>query len=126
MRLIRPRQQLNSFSDHAELAALLAGLLVVPLVELEAAIHEQGVTLANELLNDACGLSEGIDVDEGCFFLLLSGLSGPAAGDSQREVGDGSPTVGRLDRWISDDITHEGDLIMVWHCLLAVRVLCMF
>jgi hypothetical protein len=63
-----------------ELAALLAGGLVLPLVELQAALDEERAALGAVLGDDLALLSPGLDVDERRLLAGLAALVLPLSG----------------------------------------------
>jgi len=72
--------------DDAEARTLLAGLLVFPLVELEAAFDEDAGALAAVLGDDLGLLAVALDVDVGDFLALLAFLGGVGAVDGEGEL----------------------------------------
>ena len=82
-------EELKALQHHAEFAALLAGLLVVPLVEPQAAFHQDRAALLQVLANGLRLPAKGVDINKGDFFLGLAGLGLPRAIDRQADLGDG-------------------------------------
>ena len=75
--------------DDAEARTFLAGLLIFPLVELEAAFHEDAGPLAAVLGDDLGLLAVALDVDVGDFLALLAFLGRVGAVDGEGELGEG-------------------------------------
>src|SRR6266581_9518406 len=70
-------QELNDLSDDTELAALLTGLLVIPLVETQPPFDQHRAALAHVLRNIFRRAPENIDVNKSDFLFLLAALARP-------------------------------------------------
>src|SRR4051794_36165872 len=86
---ISATEKLKTFHDHAELAAFLTGLLIVPLVELQTAFHEQRAALFHVLRERFSLPAKSVHIHKGHFFLLLARFRGPIAIHREADFGDG-------------------------------------
>jgi len=82
-------KKLKTFHDDAELAAFLAGLFVIPLVELQTAFHEQRAALFHVLRERFSLPAKSVHIHKGHFFLLLARFGGPVAVHRKADFGDG-------------------------------------
>ena len=82
-------EQLKVLSDNLEFGAFLAGLFVVPGVQLEVALNEGGITLLEVLLGYFRRASPERNVHEGCFLFLLAFVVCPCAIYCESKVSNG-------------------------------------
>ena len=69
-----PRTRRNFSKDHAEFAALLAGLLIVPWSSFKTAFDQNRTALLHVLPDRFRLFAESVNVNEGDFFLFFAGL----------------------------------------------------
>jgi hypothetical protein len=63
---------LHGFTDDPKLGPLLASLLVVPLVELQATLNEYGATFAQVFLGDLGSATPKLHIDERSFLVFFA------------------------------------------------------
>ena len=100
--------ELKRFSNDAEFALLLIGLLIFPGVELQAAFDQDGPALLKILTDDLSGAPESIDVDKRNFFLRLASFIFPGAIDGQTELCNGGPFGGVAQLGIAGQVSEIG------------------
>src|SRR5690606_22531458 len=109
------RKELQVFTDDFQLAALLAGLLVVPGIHLEAALDVSAAAFGQILLGKLRLTSPEGDVDEGGFLLALVLLVGPDAVDRKPEIRDGGSLWRVPEFRIPREIPDEHDFVEIGH-----------
>ena len=108
-------EELEGFADNAQLGAFLTRGFVLPAVELEAAVDEEGSAFGDlELLEEFGHLAPEADVDIRDFFALLAGGGGVAAVDGEAEVGEGGGAHS-LEFGFAGEVAHEGDFVVACH-----------
>ena len=103
------------FADHAELGTLLAGLFVIPSVELQAPLDEKRTTFFEVFAGDFGLASPHGNVDEGCLFALLAAIGRVGAVDREADVGHGAAFGSVFDLGITGEITEEHDFVVGGH-----------
>lgn len=99
-------EELDVFSDHAQLGALLAGCLVFPGIQLKTPFYKDAAPLAEIVAGHfRLAVPEG-DVHEGGFFLAFAVVSGVIAVDGKADVRDGR-TLGRVAQFgVGSEVAH--------------------
>ena len=105
----------EALQDDLEFALLLVGVLVFPLVELEAAFHQERAALL-QVLGDDLGLpAEGIHINKGDLFFGLAGLAFPVRLIARPNLGDGR-AFGRVAQFgVAGQVAREDDFVEVSH-----------
>src|ERR1043165_857684 len=80
--------EFEAFQNYSELTALLAGLLIVPLIQSQPTFHEEWAALLQILGDGLRLLAERINVHERDLLFGFSGLGAPGAIDCQTEFGN--------------------------------------
>jgi hypothetical protein len=88
-------EQLQVLADNLEFGAFLAGLFVVPGVQLEVTLNEGRITLLEILLGYFRRASPERNIHEGCFLFLLALVVCPCAIYCESKVSNGG-SLGRL------------------------------
>ena len=108
-------EKLEGFADNLELAALLAGGLVVPRVELETTFDVARIALGEILLGDLGLATPESDIHESGVLLLLALFVPPDAVDGEPELGD-SRALGRVTQFrIPREVPDEHDFVEIGH-----------
>src|SRR5690606_9287908 len=93
----------------------LAGVLVVPLIQFQPTLDEEGAALAKVLSDDLGLLSPCVDVDEGHLLPALAGFRPVGAVDRQSEPGDGL-ALGCVPQFgIASEVPEEDNLVEAGH-----------
>lgn len=113
--IVAASEKLNALSHDAETAALLTGVLVIPLVELETAFHQEWTTFAHVLADVFSRTAEDIDINKGNLFALFTGFGAPDTIDSKPDLGD-RRAFGRVPQLgVAGQIAHEDDFVKTGH-----------
>jgi len=111
----RAAQELHVFRDDPKFAALLPGLLVVPLVKTQAAFDEHGAALAHVLADVLRRPPKHVHVDKGDFLFLLARLGRPDAVDGQADFGDGLAIGGVAQFRVAREVANEDHFVEAGH-----------
>ena len=108
-------EELEILAHHAELAALLAGGLVLPTVELETALDVDRAALLAVLAGDLGLTAPEGHVDEGRLLALLATLGGVDTVHGDAEIGDRASLGGVFDFGVTGDIPDQHHFVEVGH-----------
>jgi len=113
--IIAATEKLNALGYDAEATALLTGVLVIPLVEFEAAFHEKRAAFAHVLADVLGGAAEDVDINKCHFFALLTGFGAPNAIYGKTDLGD-RRAFGRVPQLgVAGQVAHEDDFVKTGH-----------
>src|SRR5690606_28032334 len=102
-------EELEVLEDNLQLAALLAGGLVVPLVETETALDEEGASLGAVFADEFALFTPGFDIDEGGLLASLAALVLEGARDGEAELADGGALGRDADFGVAGQVADEKD-----------------
>lgn len=112
---ISAAEKLHYFANYAKFAALLAGLLVIPLVKAQPSFNENRTALAHVLRKIFSRAAKNIHINKGHLFLLFPSLIRPNAVDGQTDFGDGQ-AFGRIAQLgIACQIPDQNDFVEAGH-----------
>jgi hypothetical protein len=103
------------FTDNAELAALLTRGLILPAIELETALDEDGAAFLAVLGRGLRGASPKGNIDIGGLLTAFSSLRGEGAVHGDADIRDSLPLGGVFDFRITGDIPDNHHFIEVGH-----------
>src|SRR5579863_8989887 len=108
-------EERKAFEDDLELALFLAGVFVLPLVELEAAFHEEWAAFFHVLADDLGLAAKGLHVNKRHLFLGLAGFALPGAVQSHADLGH-RRAFGRVAQFrVAGQVAREDDFVEISH-----------
>jgi hypothetical protein len=103
------------FTHNTKLAALLTRGLVLPAVELETALDEDGAAFLAILGRGLRGTPPKGDIDIGCLLTALSSLRGKGAVHGDADIHDGASLGGIFDFRITGDVPDNRHFVEIGH-----------
>src|ERR1041385_4085953 len=114
-------EQLHGFADHAQLAAFLTSLFVVPRVHLQPAFDKNGATFLQIFARDFGQTRPENNIDIGDLLAFFAAFEGVLSVNRDAEVANRAALGGVTDLRIAGEVSEQDDFVQTGHASVIAR-----